>query len=484
MTEPTSFVFYSASLVLLDWAQRFLLLSIVGFVVVYALLKWLKPYNTGPVWAVFLGWLFLTSSPLVPGVPQSWMAWTGLSAFILDDPCVMLPVDRVDSLITQSLPFVTNTELLVILWGLISSALLLRIIYKRMSFVGIINKANPVVDPYWLNTVETLRSDYGISRRVYLCHSHSYAAPFTVGYLRPAIFLPSSIVTDLDRETVKVILAHEMAHIARGDDFSVTVQHVFNALFFFNPVVRIAQRNLNDARELDCDCLAVARGKISPRDYGLAMVRVLEYFKGSLTPNVPVAGFLSKDIKCRIHGLMDSRAQQRGWLLSAVLSGAGLLMVSSVLAASKPAPQILPPQHAKALLMQLDPVHPMPGARVTGHLHLGSPLGCLIPERDHYHTGMDLTPQAPGAPVYAIAPGFVSKVLVPAGEYGKLVKIEHKHSIHATYVRLDNVEVKVGQPVGRGQKIGDSGATLVTRHVHFELTRGQDIINPELILAH
>nr|WP_254722110.1 M23/M56 family metallopeptidase [Gilvimarinus xylanilyticus] len=396
----------------------------------------------------------------------------------------MLPVDRVDSLITQSLPFVTNTELLVIAWGVIASGLLLRIIYKRLSFVRIIKKASPVNDIFWLNYVETLRSDYGISRPVSICHSQSYAAPFTVGYLRPAIFLPSDIVADLDRNTVKVIIAHEMAHIARGDDFSVTIQHVFNALFFFNPVVRIAQRNLNDARELDCDCLAVARGKIAPRDYGLAMVRVLEYFKGSLTPGLPVAGFLNKDIKSRIHGLMDTRAQQRGWLMASILSLVGLLLVSSVLAASKPAPRLLPQAQAQALLKPLRPVHPMPGANMTDHLHLGSPLGCLIPERDHYHTGIDLTPQGPGTAVFSVAPGVVSKVLTPAGDYGQLVKVEHANDIHATYVRLDRVDVKVGQPVGRGHKLGESGASPATNHVHFELTRGQDIINPELILPH
>lgn len=109
--------------------------------------------------------------------------------------------------------------------------------------------------------------------------------------------------------------------------------------------------------------------------------------------------------------------------------------------------------------------------------------------RKALHTGVDFSQQA-GAPVYAAGGGTV--VLVDKDLlWGNCLRIEHGHGVETFYAHLQDISVKRGQKVARGQPIGTMGMTGVATgaHLHFELTvRGAkvDPMNyflPELRLA-
>jgi murein DD-endopeptidase MepM/ murein hydrolase activator NlpD len=109
--------------------------------------------------------------------------------------------------------------------------------------------------------------------------------------------------------------------------------------------------------------------------------------------------------------------------------------------------------------------------------------------RKALHAGVDFTVH-PGAPVHASGAGAVAE----AGKdhlWGWFVRIDHGRDVATFYSHLENVSVKRGQRVERGQVIGAMGMSGVATgvHLHYELSiRGSKVdpmryFLPELTLA-
>ncbi|SCK58323.1 M23 family metallopeptidase [Streptomyces sp. WMMB 322] len=95
------------------------------------------------------------------------------------------------------------------------------------------------------------------------------------------------------------------------------------------------------------------------------------------------------------------------------------------------------------------------------------------------HSGQDFAVPT-GTPVKAVASGTVVKA-GPGGagdgsSYGNAIVIKHKNGTYSQYAHLSKVNVKPGQQVKTGQKIGLSGSTGNSSgpHLHFEIRSTPD----------
>lgn len=93
--------------------------------------------------------------------------------------------------------------------------------------------------------------------------------PGAVGVIRPAILLPRNLARELDSEALRMILAHEVAHIARRDPLMVVVRRVTLALWWFHPVAWVLVRLHRAAAEDVCDDVA---GRDDVRGYCAALL--------------------------------------------------------------------------------------------------------------------------------------------------------------------------------------------------------------------
>ncbi len=66
------------------------------------------------------------------------------------------------------------------------------------------------------------------------------------------------------------------------------------------------------------------------------------------------------------------------------------------------------------------------------------------------------------------------------GGYGNKIVINHRNGMKTVYAHLSKIEVKVGQTVSKGQKIGVMGSTGNSTgvHLHFEVYKNGKLVNP------
>ncbi len=88
-----------------------------------------------------------------------------------------------------------------------------------------------------------------------------------------------------------------------------------------------------------------------------------------------------------------------------------------------------------------------------------------------YHRGIDIA-TALGTPVLAADAGTVISAGWPDNSgYGNRVVIDHHNGYHTWYAHLSRVDVKEGQSVNRGDRVGLEGSTgrSTGPHLHFEI---------------
>lgn len=81
--------------------------------------------------------------------------------------------------------------------------------------------------------------------------------PMAIGWLKPVVLLPASMVTGLDSAQLEMLLLHELAHIKRHDYLVNFLQTLVELLFFFHPCVHWIGKQMRNEREYCSDDVAV-----------------------------------------------------------------------------------------------------------------------------------------------------------------------------------------------------------------------------------
>jgi beta-lactamase regulating signal transducer with metallopeptidase domain len=102
--------------------------------------------------------------------------------------------------------------------------------------------------------------------------SDEAATPLTFGVRRPVIVIPSRFARTASRESLRAILAHEHAHVARRDCALNLACELTGFLVSFHPAVRFLRRRIRGAAEAACDDAAAAL--IGARPYAETLLSV------------------------------------------------------------------------------------------------------------------------------------------------------------------------------------------------------------------
>ena len=142
---------------------------------------------------------------------------------------------------------------LVLLW---MSGTLLFAIRMATGFIGVYRMTRSGIsepDAKLREMLDRLLLNSNCIRQVKLVVSSMIEVPTTVGWIRPCILIPASIVSGFPAAAIEAFIAHELMHVRRFDYLVNLVQHVAEALFFYHPATWWLSSKIRMEREFCCD---------------------------------------------------------------------------------------------------------------------------------------------------------------------------------------------------------------------------------------
>ena len=162
-----------------------------------------------------------------------------------------------------------------------------------------------VVDPNLLDVLSATRQRFRLHRSPLLLVTPEAVSPYIVGVIVPKMIISESLVTGSSVTQLRHVLAHEMAHLVRGDLWANRLFLLVRVLHWFNPVAWWSFRMLQAEREAACDEMALATlGEANRSEYAATIVELAANLAALPALPTTIGFFSSMDrLKSRIDRL-------------------------------------------------------------------------------------------------------------------------------------------------------------------------------------
>ncbi len=147
-----------------------------------------------------------------------------------------------------------------------------------------------------------------LSREIPVLLTRENLEPGVLGIARPVLLLPQGIMERLTLSQLDAIVAHELCHVRRRDNFTAALHMGVEALFWFHPVVWWIRTRLMEERERACDEAVLA----SSREAVVYAEGILNVCKFCVeAPLHCVSGVTGSDLKKRIARIMAEQVARK-----------------------------------------------------------------------------------------------------------------------------------------------------------------------------
>ena len=134
-----------------------------------------------------------------------------------------------------------------------------------------------------------------IKRNIPVYSTAFLKSPVIVGLFNPRIYLPIHLISDFNATDMRYMLLHELQHYRHKDALASYLMNFFGVLYWYNPCVWYALKEMRNEREVACDTSVLKLLDESDyEDYGNTLINFAE--KVSLTP-FPFAAGISGNMK-------------------------------------------------------------------------------------------------------------------------------------------------------------------------------------------
>ncbi len=222
----------------------------------------------------------------------------------------------------------TLIQWMCVIWLTGCAWMTLKLVATAITWRRQLTACRRVTDARLLELLKACCISFGIRRTPELLVTPECVSPCIVGILRPTIVLPELLAVHSDTESVRHVMAHELAHVVRYDLWTNYLGLAARALHWFNPFAWWAVLEMQAARETACDDLAVRMLRESDRPaYAATLVELAE----RLSPYSIVGGtirFFSSTTRLRTR---IERVMRAGSIRSVRTSIAATIMCALVL---------------------------------------------------------------------------------------------------------------------------------------------------------
>jgi beta-lactamase regulating signal transducer with metallopeptidase domain len=206
---------------------------------------------------------------------------------------------------------------------------LLAVGLARLSWLA--RHSTPVRDGGWKTLLDEVSQQYALTRKVELLQSDHPGLLVTWGIRSPKILLPAA-ADGWPADRIRVVLAHELAHVARHDWVWQISAEVLRAIHWFNSLVWLASRRLCEESERACDDAVLEAGVDAPT-YATHLLEVAKgrsgYRRGfSPAPAIASPSHLERRVKAILNARLNRRPLTRLGRVAIVIAVVGTSMRS------------------------------------------------------------------------------------------------------------------------------------------------------------
>ncbi|UCH84466.1 MAG: hypothetical protein JSW50_01890, partial [Candidatus Latescibacterota bacterium] len=195
-------------------------------------------------------------------------------------------------------------------WGILAwlTGGFLYLCWYVISHAGVrvlVRQAYPA-DKEWSSLLGVVSQELDVRRGVRLLESNRLQAAITAGIFNPVIVVPSDTV-GWSAERRRLVLSHELAHVNRWDTLTETLALLVTVVYWFNPLVWFAVKQLRIERETDCDNVVLQTGA-KPSDYAELLMNIASDLAASPKPMWQLSTISqSSNLKDRLMNILNQK---------------------------------------------------------------------------------------------------------------------------------------------------------------------------------
>jgi len=207
----------------------------------------------------------------------------------------------------------------------------------------------------------------GLGRLPAIVFSDQVVTPAVYGIFGPVMVLPNDYLESLSAEEAEHVLLHELAHLKRGDLWLHGLCLMLQIVYWFNPLLLLARKQIQHVREICCDLTVAGLLREKTGRYRQTLLNTArELLTESVEPGLGLLGVVEEPFRlvARLRWLERQTWRHRKRVIATAVLVAGVLI-----------PCVLPMAGGGAESAVLDPNQPGTGIPVVRPDDSRSPAG-------------------------------------------------------------------------------------------------------------
>lgn len=349
------------------------------------------------------------------------------------------------------------------------------------------------------NLFETCKKQLEINKKILLINQKQVKTPAIYGFYNIKILLNKEILKFSDEE-IKLIFLHELSHLKNGDLYLNCFLQVLQSIYWFNPCIIYLLKRLKEEIEIVNDISVIKTIKKEKINlYCKTLIKVASNSNENFLNALGVVNNV-KEIEGRIKMIKNDDKFLKNSFAALAVVILTILSITVCFATTKTneKEENINNEHdfwneninSEQVLIEKDEEdNTMLVFPLEGEIQITATYGERIhpiTKQKRVHDGLDLKAEE-GQKVMTIADGIIEEAEFSASE-GNQVKIKHEiqdEVFYSYYAHLSKMEVKVGDVVRTGDKIGEAGKTGMATgpHLHLKIENANgETLDPEKLL--
>lgn len=185
-------------------------------------------------------------------------------------------MNDIGSVVSSKAPSGTGI-LLFAVWMAGITAMLVWMARSAIRFHRIRQSAMPLQNTAVRRLYQDCLTETGITKKIPVYSTAFLKSPVLAGLFRPCIYLPIHLIADSNTKDIRYMLLHELQHYKHKDALTNCAAIAANVLYWFNPVVWYALREMKTDREVACDTSVLNMlAADACEDYGHTLINFAE----------------------------------------------------------------------------------------------------------------------------------------------------------------------------------------------------------------